>query len=318
MKAIVRDRYGPLEALAFEDIERPTPGPGEVLVRVEAAGVNPADWMLTIGRPRYGCIGNGVVRPASPVPGRVLTGVVEAVGPDTDRFTPGDAVFGQWSAGAYAEYAVGAADRLAIRPPGVSAEAAVTLPLAGVTALQGLRDAGRLAPGAKVLVNGAAGGIGTIAVQVAKALGAAEVTGVCAPDAVALLRSIGVDHVVDYTAEDFTETGDQYDLLFDLVGNRPIRSCLQVVADGGVYVPSGGPHLGWLARSMAMSLVRRGRVAMLVERENTDDLDLLAGLVVAGDLTPVIDRRFTLGEVPEALSHQGAGHARGKTIITIA
>lgn len=317
MKAIVRDRYGrPEQVLRFEDVPVPDPDAGEVRVRVEVAGVNPADAFLVTGRPWVARIGSGLRRPTNRVPGRVLTGVVDAVGSGVKRFAPGDAVFGQWDAGAYAEYAVGAADRVALRPEGLGPEAAVALPLAGVTALQGLRDAGGLEAGDRVLVNGAAGGIGTIAVQLATAAGA-EVTAVCAADAVDLVRAIGAHHVIDYTTQDLAAGPGGYDLVFDLVGNRPIRSLLGLLTDDGVYVPSGGPDLGLLARATAMSIRHRGRVMTLLERENAEDLDHLAGLVVAGDLVPVIDRRWSLDEVPAAIATQGAGHARGKSIVTI-
>jgi NADPH:quinone reductase-like Zn-dependent oxidoreductase len=325
MKAIVQTRYGnAADVLEFRDVARPRPGDDEVLVRVAASSVNPADWFPLVGRPYVLRPMFGLIRPRHPIPGRDVAGTVEAVGARVTRLRPGDEVYGELSGGALAEYAVAAADAVAPKPANLGLAEAAAVPLAGLTALQGLRDGARVRPGHRVLINGATGGVGTFAVQIARSLGA-HVTGVVRTDGLDLIRSLGADEVVDYTTVDFTRGRSSYDVIFDLVGNHPVRAYRGVLRPGGVYVASagrlGGPILGplpYLAR-VFLSSMRRGptRATVFAAKSNADDLVALAGLIEAGQVTPVIDRRFALPEAADALGHQALGHARGKTIVTV-
>jgi NADPH:quinone reductase-like Zn-dependent oxidoreductase len=325
MKAIVQSRYGgPGDVLEFRDVERPRPGDGEVLLRGRASSVNPADWFTLVGRPYVLRLAFGLTGPRQRVPGRDVAGTVEAVGARVSRWRPGDEVYGELPGGAFAEYAVAAADALAPKPSTLDFAEAAAVPLAGVTALQGLRDAGGVRAGQRVLVNGASGGVGTFAVQIARALGA-RVTGVGRADGLDLIRSLGADEVVDYTREDFTRGAPAYDVIFDLVGNHPIAAYRRILRPGGVYVASagrlGGAILGplpYLAR-VALSSVRRGRrrVTVFAAKSTPEDLAALTRMIEAGAVTPVIDRTYALSEVADALAHQGLGHARGKTVVTI-
>jgi NADPH:quinone reductase-like Zn-dependent oxidoreductase len=323
MKAAVYTRYGPPDVIRVTDVETPVPTHTEVLIRIRAASVNPLDWHFLRGTPRLGRIVFGLGKPKSPRLGVDVAGHVEAVGTGVTRLKAGDAVFGTCK-GAFAEYACASDSELVTKPDRISFEQAAGVPLAGLTALQGLRDHGRLQAGQKVLVNGAAGGVGTFAVQVAKALGA-DVTGVCSTRNVDLVRSIGAEHVIDYTREDFTAGGQHFDLLFDCVGNRPLSACVRVLTPKGTYVAIGGgsPDTSsfrlvsdltrqWLT-SWFVSQARRGFVA----RRRQADLATLRELTTDGRVTPVIDRCFPLSDISDAIRYVEAGHARGKVIVTV-
>ncbi len=324
MKAIVIDRYGTPDVLRLEEVAKPVPGDGEVLVRVRASSVNPYDWHFLTGlpklfRPAFG----GLRRPKYRILGADLAGQVEAVGPGVTRFAPGDEVFGQTTAGAYAEYVAVAEAELAPKPANLTFEQAAAVPLAGFTALQAIRDQGKVQPGQKVLVNGASGGVGTLAVQIAKSYGA-EVTGVCSTPNVDLVRSIGADHVIDYTRDDFTSSPQRYDLLFDNVGNRSLAEYRRVLAPKGLYLASyGQPGNKWLgpiwflARMALLSPFVSQKLTTFTSRPTAEDLYALKGLIEAGTLTPVVDRAYPLREVPDAFRYLEQWHVRGKVVITI-
>lgn len=324
MKAVVQRRYGnPRDVLEFRDIDLPEPGDHEVLVRVCGSSVNPADWMQLTGRPYVLRLGFGLRRPRQPVRGKDVAGTVEAVGPKVTRFDPGMEVFGELSGGAYAEYAVAAEDALAPKPASLAFPEAAAVPLAGMTALQGLRDAGGVSPGHRVLVNGASGGVGTFAVQVAKSLGA-HVTGVCSTRNLDLVHSIGADDVVDYTREDFTRSGQTYDVIFDLVGNHALSAYRRVLQRDGVYVAAtgmpGGDILGPIPYLLRAAFApRRGgpKMKAFPAKPTPDDLAALAKLIDAGGMRPVVDRTYSLPEVAAALARQGEGHAQGKTVVIV-
>lgn len=325
MQAIANPRYGsPAEALEVRDVGRPTPGPGQVLVRVRAVSVNPVDWHYLTGRPYVmRALGAGLRRPARTIPGHDLAGVVDSVGSGVTRFAPGDEVFGDVDGGAFAEYACAPEEVLAAKPAAASFEEAAAVPVAGLTALQGLRDHARVKPGDRVLINGASGGVGTFAVQIAKAMGA-EVTGVCSARNVDLVRSIGADHVVNYTRDDFTADDRRYDVLFDLVGNRKLSDCRRVMAPKATFVICGGPKTGtWfgplahMAKLMLSSIFVSQRIVTFVARARSEDLAALAAYIDAGQVRPVIDRNCTLAEVPDALAYLERGRARGKIVATV-
>ena len=322
MKAWQRARYGaPHDVLELSDVPEPAPADDQVLVRVEAVSVNPADWHPLVGTPYLVRPSEGWLRPKQSSIGTDAAGTVEAVGSAVSRFRPGDGVFGGF-AGAFAEYAVGREQNLVEKPAGVSFEHAAAVPTAALTALQGLRDKGALQAGEHVLVNGASGGVGTYAVQIAKALGA-EVTAVCSTRNVDTIREIGADHVVDYTKDDFTVAGEAYDVLLDNVGNRPLRRCRRVLKPNGRYVMVSGPKgrvLGPLVRIVrALVLFRFGsrKATFFIAQFGTDDLSYLAELLADGDVTPVIERTYRLEGVPDALAHLGEGHARGKLVVRL-
>ncbi|SFD77069.1 NAD(P)-dependent alcohol dehydrogenase [Streptomyces aidingensis] len=325
MKAIVQRAYGaPPEVLEADDLDRPEPADHEVLVRVRASSVNPADWMAVTGRPYVLRLGFGLRRPRRRVRGKDVAGTVEAVGRKVTRWRPGDEVFGELPHGAYAEYAVAAEDALAAKPAGLGFPEAAAVPLAGVTALQGLRDAGGVRAGHRVLVNGASGGVGTFAVQIAKSFGA-QVTGVCSTGGTGLVRSIGADEIIDYTREDFTRNGQSYDVVFDLAGNHPRPAYRRVLRRDGTYVAAsgmpGGDVLGPLPYVLRAALPSpRGgpRTKPFAAKARAGDLARLAELIAAGEVRPVIDRTYGFTEIAAALSRQGEGHARGKTVVTIA
>ncbi|MDQ6651907.1 MAG: NAD(P)-dependent alcohol dehydrogenase [Acidobacteriota bacterium] len=320
MKAIVYHEYGSAEVVKCEEIEKPVPSDDKVLIKVRAASVNPIDWRLMKGGIMRLFL--GLTKPRLGRPGVDVAGEVEAVGRNVTQFKPGDEVFGV-SRGALAEYACTKASKLTMKPDNVTFEQAASLAVAGTTALQGLRDHGKIQPGSKVLINGAAGGVGTFAVQIAKIFGA-EVTGVCSSRNVDLVRSIGADEVIDYTQRDFTKSEQRYDLIFDCVGNHSFSECKRVLNPDGRCVPIGAPHdatvmglLAHLIKTIVLSALGSQKAVMFIAKANQDDLALLGQLIATGKLKPVIDRRYSLSEASEALRYLEEGHARGKVIITL-
>jgi NADPH:quinone reductase-like Zn-dependent oxidoreductase len=323
MQAIVQDTYGSTDVLELRDIDRPEPSADEVLVRVRAAGVDRGVWHLMTGLPYpVRLAGYGVRAPKTPVLGADVAGVVEAVGTAVTRFRPGDEVFGI-AKGSFAEYAVAEEGKLAPKPAGLSMAQAAAIAISGLAALQGLRDHGRVQPGQRVLVIGASGGVGTFAVQVAKALGA-EVTGVCSTEKVDLVRSLGADHVIDYTQQDVTDGGERYDVILDIGGNTPLARLRRALAPKGSLVIAGGENGGrWLGgtdrqvRAMLLSPFVGQKLGTFISSENNWDMLVLKELVEAGKVTPAIDRTFPLSEVPSAIRHVSEGRARGKVVVTL-
>ncbi len=314
MKAIVCRQYGSPDLLTCEEIERPVPGDGEVLVAVRAASVNPLDWHFMRGTPRIARLMTGLRAPRVTRPGVDLAGRVEAVGRGVTLFRPGDEVFGVSRGGSFAEYVCAKELKLALKPANVTFEQAAAVPVAGVTALQGLRDKGRLRPGQRVLVNGAAGGVGSFAVQIAKSLGA-EVTGVCSTGGLDLVRSIGADRVLDYTREDFARGVRRYDVILDCVWTRSVSECRRVTSPGGIYVVAGAPP----SRAFTMLLLSpllRGVIIYMASIKQAD-LVALRELMEAAHVTPAIDRCYPLSEAAAAVRHLAAGHAHGKVVITV-
>jgi len=323
MRAIVHRQYGTPDVLTFEEIERPVPGDDDALVRVHAAGASIGDHHVVTGKPyliRLSPFG-GMPRPRNLVPGTAMAGRIEAVGAKVTTLRTGDEVFGQAAAGAFAEYVIVPAKLLAPKPSNLSFEEAAAVPWAA-TALQGLR-AGGLKPGQRVLINGASGGVGTWAVQIAKALGA-EVTAVCSTRNLESVRAIGADEVLDYTHQDFLKGGARFDVMFDLVGNRSLSDCRSVLTPQGAYVPCSGGGGDWIgpflriAGGLISSLFTGRKFKMFVTTPNRDDLLFLKDLVEAGKAKPVIERRYALSELSEALRHVGDGHAQGQSVIRIA
>ena len=318
MKAVVQHWYGPPDVLGLEDVDRPVPRAGEVLVRVHAASVNPADWHAVRGRPvLVRLVGYGLRRPTHRTPGTDVAGIVEAVGDGVGALQPGDEVFG-WAKGSYAEFAIAKGDRLALKPRGITFEQAAAVPTAGVTALQGLRDAGRLAAGQHVLIIGASGGVGSFAVQIAKAYGA-KVAGVCSIHSSELVRSIGADNVIDYTREDVVSSGRLYDLIFQLAGTRSPLALRRILEPTGTLVLcSGDGRLSGLDRivlaAVATLLVPQRLVAFMA-RQSGPDLLTLKKLIEIGAMRPVLDRTYPLSETPDAIRYVEARHARGKVVI---
>ncbi len=322
MKAIVHTRYGSPDVLECQEVDKPDPTDDEVLVRVRAASVNPADWYGVAGRPYVGRVLMGLRKPKSSSVRTDFAGTVEAVGRDVTEFRPGDEVFGR--SGAFAEYVCVRADgALALKPANLTFEQAAAVAVAALTALQGLRDKGQVQPGQQVLINGASGGVGTFAVQIAKALGA-EVTAVCSTRNVDLVCSLGADYVVDYTQEDFTRSDRRYDVLLDVAGSRSWRACRRVLTPQATLViigaPKGGRLLGPLSHIIKVRLaaVRSSRKAVFfIANLNKQDLGFLGELFEAGKVTPIIDRRYELSETADAFRYLGEGHAQGKVIVTV-
>jgi NADPH:quinone reductase-like Zn-dependent oxidoreductase len=320
MKAIVYRDFGSPDALRLEEIEKPVPADDEVLVAVRAAAVNMFDWYMVRGKPAVFRLLLGVGR-RKPL-GVDVAGVVEAVGRNVARFKPGDAVFGfattagmRPKGGSFAECAATSERTLAIKPPNITFAEAAGLPMAGVTALQGLRDHGRIQRGQKVLINGASGGIGTLAVQIARAFGA-EVTGVCSASNADMVKRIGADHIVDYSREDFTADEQRYDVILDIVSNHDWKEIRRVLTANGRYVVVGGPP------SRAIPTLMRapfsdGKLVAFIARARADDLQVLADLIARGEITPVVDRLYRLEETSQAIRYVAAGHTRGKVIIAI-
>jgi len=320
MQAIVQDRYGSAEVLQAQDIDTPEVGDHEVLVRVSAASVHVGDWIVMTGSPFVMRMATGLRKPKQRVPGTDIAGVVEAVGSNVERLRPGDEVFG-WCAGAFAEFASGPEAQFVLKPAEVSFEQAAAVGVSATTALQLLRDDGRVQPGQKVLVNGASGGVGSFAVQIAKAFGA-EVTGVCSTKNVELVRSLGADHVIDYTREDFTTGGPRYDLILDNVGNHSMAATRRALSPDGRLISNGGGHedgkLGRTIRAATVSMFVRQQVKPTVKTQNRADLVALRELLEARSIVPVLDRTYPLRDTPAAIGHVADGHARGTVVISMA
>ncbi len=322
MKAIVYRCYGSPDVLEFADVEKPAPADNEVLVKVQAASVNPLDWHYMRGSPYIMRLGSGIGTPKDSRLGVDFAGTVESVGKNVTRFKPGDEVFGG-RGGAFAEYVIVPEDRaIVLKPANVTFEQAASVPIAGLTALQALRDKGRLEPGQKVLINGASGGVGTFAVQIAKSLGA-EVTGVCSTRNVEMVRSIGADHVIDYKKEDYTQSERKYDLIIDMVGNHSLTANRKALTPNGILVMVGGAKGNWMAplmnplKALFLSPFVEQELVMILAQFNQEDLASLGELMQAGEVTPVIDRRYRLSEVPAAIRYSEEGHARGKIVIDL-
>jgi NADPH:quinone reductase-like Zn-dependent oxidoreductase len=333
MRAAVYRRYGPADVVQIEEVEKAVPRNHEVLIRVRAASVNPLDEGLIRGGGR---LVTGLRRPKVTRLGIDVAGLVEAVGRDVTQFKPGDSVFGAcigapdasalrvWiPQGAFAEHACAHQSALVMKPENVSFEQAASAPVAALTALQGLRDKGKIQAGQKVLINGASGGVGTFAVQIAKFFGA-EVTGTCSTRSVDLVRSIGANHVIDYTQEDFTRGGQRYNLILDCVGNHSLSASRRVLSPGGICVMVGERSgrgmisvLGRLIAAIVLSRVESRKMVTFLARPINEDLTVISELMVAGKVTPVIDRRYSLSEVVEAIRYLGKGHARGKVVISL-
>jgi len=326
MKAIVYHSYGTADVLKSEDIPKPIPKDDQVLIRVQAAALNPLDWRMLGGVPLPFRV---MMKMATPTAeravgiGRDVAGVVEAIGKDVTQFKIGDEVFGTCEA-SVAEYACAKESGVVEKPAEITFEQAASIPVAGLTALQGLRDKGQVQAGQRVLVNGAAGGVGTFAVQVAKSLGA-EVTGVCSGSNVEMVLSIGADKVIDYTQEDFTKGTERYDIILECVGNKPFSECRPVLKPEGRYIIVGARHevsmidiMATAVKAVAQSTFSRQKAVMFIAKSNQPDLTLLGELIATGKLKPVIDRTCKLDETPEAVAYLEKGHARGKVVIDVA
>jgi NADPH:quinone reductase-like Zn-dependent oxidoreductase len=320
MKAIVYTKYGSPDVLHLKDVEKPTPKDDEVLIKIRAASVNAYDWhFLTADIFLIRLMGGGLLKPKDSRLGADIAGQVETVGRNVKQFQPGDEVFGDIGHGGFAEYVCAPESRLALKPTNLSFEEAAAVPMAALTALQGLRDEGRIQPGQKVLVNGASGGVGTFAVQIAKAFGA-EVTAVCSPRNLEQAHALGADLVIDYTREDFTQNGEQYDLIFAANGYHPLSAYKRALTPQGIYVMAGGTMaqifqamlLGsWMSKKGGKKM---GGVSAKIDQK---DLGIIKELLEAGKVVPVIDKRYPLSEAAEALRYLGEGHARGKVVITV-
>jgi NADPH:quinone reductase-like Zn-dependent oxidoreductase len=326
VKAIVRDTYGSPDVLELTDIDKPEPGDDEVLLRVHAASVNPADWHILRGAPYIARMQFGLRKPKDRVLGCDVAGHIEAVGKNVTMLQPGEEVFGSpfmHGLGAFAEWVCISEDLLAPKPAALSFEQVAAVPLAALTALQGLRDQGRIEPRHKVLIIGASGGVGTFAVQIAKAFGA-NVTGVCSTRNVEMVRALGADHVIDYTQEDFTQSGQKYDLIFQLAGTLSPSECRSALTSNGNLVLSSGESEGrWIGpvdrviKGFVLSPFVSQKMASFTVKPNREDLQLLKQFIEDGTLTPEIDRTYLLAQVPEAIRYLEEGHARGKVVITL-
>jgi NADPH:quinone reductase-like Zn-dependent oxidoreductase len=323
MKAIVFDHYGSPDVLALKEIDKPVVKDNEVLVRIIAGGANAYDWRIMRGDPYLVRLARGLRKPrVVTILGSDMAGQVETVGKDVTRFRPGDEVYAEVDSGGFAEYISFREDLLGLKPANLTFEQAAAVPMTGLTALQGLRDQGRIEAGQRVLVNGASGGIGTMAVQIAKSYGA-HVTGVSSTRNLGLVRSIGADHVIDYTREDFTAAAQRYDMIVDTVGNHSLAAFRHGLVPRGTLVVVGGGGGRWLGpaaqifKAVAVSPFVSQRLVPVYGRRSQDDLHVLKGLIEAGKLTPVIDRTYPLNEVPEAIRYLEGRHARGKVVITV-
>ena len=324
MKAIVYTKYGSPDVLGLQEVEKPTPKDDDVLVKIHAAATNPADWHLMRAEPFLARLENGLLKPKNSRLGADVAGRIEAVGKNVTQLQVGDEVFGELplnQLGSFAEYVCVAEAFIALKPANLSFEQAAAVPLAAFTALQGLRDKGQIKAGQKVLINGASGGVGTFAVQIAKAFGA-EVTGVCSTRNLELVRSIGADHVIDYTKEDFTKTGQRYDLIFDAVGNRSVSELKRALTPRGIASIAGFTSLPRLFQAMLIGpLLSRNdgqKIGLMATaKANKKDLLFIKELLETGKVKPVIDRRYPLEQVPDALRYLETGRARGKVVITV-
>ncbi len=323
MRAIVRDQYGPPNVLKVEDIDKPVPGDGEVLVRVRAASINTADLDQLTGSPRIARLFTGVTRPRTRRLGLDMAGEVEAVGPGVTRFAPGDGVWADLftsGGGSFAEYVCGAERAFHRKPQGLSFEQAATVPHSGLLAMQGLETRGGVGSGQKVLINGAGGCVGPFAIQIAKSRGA-EVTAVDHEAKLDMIRSLGADHVVDYTRDDFTKDGKRYDLILDIAARRTLVAHLRALAPGGVYVRVARTMGGFIRAAVFGSVLglasgrKMGNLAW--KPNNADDMERLGGMILAGGVVPLIDQRFPLHELPDAMRYQQEGKARGKLLVSI-
>ncbi len=318
MKAIVYTKYGPPDVLQLIEVEKPTPKEDEVLVKVYATSVNYSDWAFVRGEPFLSRMYQGLLKPKNTILGADIAGRVEAVGVNVKQFQPGDEVYGDISAygwGGFAEYVSVPENALALKPASTPFEGAAAVPQAAVVALQGLRDKGQIQPRQKVLINGASGGIGTFAVQIAKSFGA-EVTGVCSTRNLDMVRSIGADEIIDYTQEDFTQNEQLYDLILDIVANRSISDYTRALSPKGNYVAVAFNPLSLFLGSL-ISMTGSKKVGSLMAKPNDKDLVFMSELLEAGKVVPVIDRRYPLSEVPEAVRYYGEGHPQGKVVITV-
>ena len=325
MKAIVQDGYGPADVLELRDVDRPVPGDDEVLVAVRAAGVDPGVWHLMTGRPYLvRAMGFGLRRPKVAIRGRDLAGVVDAVGARVTRFRPGDEVYGTCDGGSFAEYAAAPERLLAVKPAGITFEQAAAAPVSGVTALQAVRGGGPVAPGRQVMVIGAAGGVGSFGVQIAKARGA-TVTGVCGTAKADLVRSLGADEVIDYTRDEVDRDGPRYDVIIDTAGNRPLRLLRRAMTPRATLILVGGEHgrgrlLGGFDRQLRAplaSMVGGQRIRGLIAKEGAGDLEELGRLIDTGAVRPVIDRTYGLADAADAIRYLAAGHPAGKVVVTV-
>ena len=321
MKAIVQDRYGDLDVLEFMDIDTPVVNAYAVLVRVHAAAVGKGDWLTVGGLPYVARMRYGLPKPKHPVPGFDLAGRIEAVGSNVSQLQPGDEVFG-WCEGSFAEYASVPEGQLVLKPANLTFEQAAAVPISGFAALQALRDTGQVQPGQKVVVIGASGGVGSFAVQLAKAFGA-EVTGVCSTKSLDIVRSIGADHVIDYTQQDFTRTGQRYDLILEMAGNRSLADLRRALTPKGTLVLVGGSGGRWFMgigrtlRAVVVSPFVRQRLRSFFSKPKREDLVVLKELIEAGKVTPVIDQTFPLSETAEAIRYVGERSTQGKTVISV-
>lgn len=312
MKAIVYHKYGHPEVLELQEMGKPNVEDDELLIKVHAASVNPLDWHFLRGTPFFIRLIAGLFKPKHKILGVDVAGRVETIGRNVKQFQPGDEVFGGVSRGAYAEYVSVCEDGIVIKPARITFEEAAAVPVAAFTALQGLRDKGQIQAGQNILINGASGGVGTFAVQIAKSFGA-EVTGVCSTRNLEMVRSIGADHVIDYTKEDFTHNRQCYDLFLDAVGNRSLSDCMRLLSSDGIYVAVAGS----IPRALRISMTRGKKMVTFIAKTNKTDLVFLRELLESGKVKPVIDRSYTLSEVPEAIGYVEKGHAQGKVIITM-
>jgi NADPH:quinone reductase-like Zn-dependent oxidoreductase len=321
--AVVQRQYGPPDVLECTAIDKPVVGDDDVLVRVHAAAVHPGDYFLIAGVPYVLRLVFGLRRPRNGIPGRDVAGTVEAVGAKVTGVQPDNEVFGWSTTGTLAEYTRAAGDNFAPKPANLSMEQAAAVPVSAFTALQALRDIAKVQPGQTVLITGASGGVGTFAVQIAKALGA-EVTGVCSTHNMDLVRSLGADHVIDYTQTDFTRTGQRYDVVLDNVEGQSLSDTRRALAPGGTLIPNSGSGSRWVGplgriiKARVLSLFTRQALRPFLSRENRHDLLTLKELIEAGKLTPVIDRTYPLGHAAAALAYVGEGHTRGKVVVTVA
>jgi len=322
MKAIVYTEYGSPDVLELKDVQKPTPKDDEVLIKVHAASVNSGDLHLLRADPFLVRLSSGLLKPKNNILGADIAGRVEVVGKNVSQFKPGDEVFGDISAcswGGFAEYVCARENALVLKPANISFEEAASVPMAAVTALQGLRDMGKIQSGQKVLINGASGGVGTFAVQIAKSFGA-EVTAVCSTGNMDMARSIGADHVIDYTKEDFTQNGHRYDLILAANGYHSISEYRRVLNPKGIYAMTGG-SMDQMTQAMLqgpwISMTGSQKMGNVLAKPNREDLVFIKGLLESGKVKPVIDRRYPLSQVPDALRYLQEGHAKGKVVITV-